>query len=122
MKAFGLILDEFKAQQQSKMKTSKTNESFIVTQLRQKADEESSDGDYETDSQEDNDPYSFYNEDYEDSEADDEEYVHDPIYQTDLTVAIMNWMNGLNKNRPDDIKEISGFLSASHRSTLQELL
>lgn len=126
VKGLGLVLDEFKAQQQSKMKTSKVDESFIVSQLKQTIDEDSNDDDdedYETDSQEGNDPYSFYNEEYADSEVDDdEEYKNDPIYLTDLTVAIKSWMQGLHQNRPVDVNEIAGLLSASHRTILQELL
>ena len=123
VKGLGLILDEFKAHQQSKMKSTKVDPSFLVPQFYKNQQDESEDEEeYETDSQGE-DPYSFYNEDYADSDdEEDSESKNDPLYLLDLVGAVKSWVYGLNQNRSRDLSDMAGFLSPEHREMVSELV
>ena len=115
----GLVLDEYKAQQQSKMKTSK-QEQLLMSSAHQDAIgyHDSDEEEYETES-EGEDPYPFYGGDFDESDG-DEEYKDDPVYLTDLTDAIKSWIIGLNQTRPSDLVEIARMISSKHQAILRE--
>lgn len=118
VKAARLILDEYSSQLNSKMKVDR--KLAALTGLDLGVNDE--DG-FETESDDgDPDPYSYFGEDDEFEESDDEELVNDPIYQSDLVVTIKTWVGEMHSLHPRVLEEIAKRLPLNYQKTVSQML
>jgi hypothetical protein len=118
VKAARLILDEYNSQLSSKMKVDRKLAALTGLDLGVKED----DG-FETESDDgDPDPFSYFGEDDEFEESDEEDLVNDPIYQSDLVVTIKEWVVEMKKSHPQILEEIAKRLPLHYQNTVGEML
>jgi hypothetical protein len=121
VKALALVLDEYQSQLESKMKVSrssnaKENEIF------------DSEEEYETCSEQDDDPFGYWSiqlsnvdEDFEE-DSEDDEMKDSAVYQLDLVQAIKRFVQDSHQADPAGFESLCQSLSAHHRGLVAELI
>ena len=127
-KAIQLILSEYNAQVESKMREmKKAIKDSIKTvnneSIDQVVDEILDDESFESISEGGGfDPYGYY--DYDDGEDDDDfdgDVANDPIYLADLTEYIKTWVKSMSASHPQVFQQIAGSLGPGLQRTIKEL-